>query len=102
MNTNPDDRSTNFDDLLLELQQEQQPEQSKPTTLEPYDKDAYKERKQAERDEAYRLADITAERAASSGEEYAKYLNEILKLTPDDTFVKDRLAGIEREMGNKQ
>ena len=34
--------------------------------------------------------------------EYAKYLNEILKLTPDDTFVKDRLAGIEREMGNKQ
>ena len=75
MNTNPDDRSTNFDDLLLELQQEPQPEQPKPTTLEPYDKDAYKERKQAERDEAYRLADITAERAASSGEEYAKYLN---------------------------
>lgn len=75
MNTNPDDRSTNFDDLLLELQQEQQPEQAKPTTLEPYDKDAYKERKQAERDEAYRLADITAERAASSGEAYAKYLN---------------------------
>ena len=75
MNTNPDDRSTNFDDLLLELQQEPQPEQPKPTTLEPYDKDAYKERKQAERDEAYRLADITAERAASSGEVYAKYLN---------------------------
>ena len=75
MNTNPDDRSTNFDDLLLELQQEPQPEEPKPTTLEPYDKDAYKERKQAERDEAYRLADITAERAASSGEEYAKYLN---------------------------
>lgn len=75
MNTNPDDRSTNFDDLLLEMQQEQQPEQPKPTTLEPYDKDAYKERKQAERDEAYRLADITAERAASSGEAYAKYLN---------------------------
>ena len=75
MNTNPDDRSTNFDDLLLELQQEPQPEQPKSTTLEPYDKDAYKERKQAERDEAYRLADITAERAASSGEEYAKYLN---------------------------
>ena len=75
MNTNPDDRSTNFDDLLLELQQEPQPEQPKPTTLEPYDKDAYKERKQAERDEAYRLADITAEKAAASGEEYAKYLN---------------------------
>ena len=75
MNTNPDDRSTNFDDLLLELQQEPQPEQPKPTTLEPYDKDAYKERKQAERDEAYRLADITAEKAAASGEEYVKYLN---------------------------
>lgn len=43
--------------------------------MKPYDKDAYKERKQAERDEAYRPADITAERAASSGEIYAKYLN---------------------------
>ena len=65
----------NFDDLLLELQQEQQAEQPKSTTLEPFDKDAYRERKQAERDEAYRMADVTAERAAASGEVYASYLN---------------------------
>ncbi len=75
MNTNPDDRNINFDDLLQELQQEPQGEQPESTTLEPYDKGAYKERKQAEREEAYRLADITAERAASSGEVYANYLN---------------------------
>jgi len=42
---------------------------------EAYDKKAYKEKKQTERDEVYRLADVTAEKAAASGEVYASYLN---------------------------
>lgn len=66
--------SQNFDDLLMNAQEEQ-PKQPASATLEPYDKEAYVERKQAERDAAYRLADVTAERAASSPEAYATYLN---------------------------
>ncbi len=76
MNTNFDERNLNFDELLQELEQKPQQPQAEPAaTLDPFDKEAYRERKQAERAEAFRLADITAEKAASSGEVYAKYLN---------------------------
>ncbi len=76
MNTNFDERNLNFDELLQELEQKPQQPQAEPAaTLDPFDKEAYRERKQAERAEAFRLADITAEKAAASGEVYADYLN---------------------------
>ena len=72
MNTNLDERNLNFDELLRELEQKPQQTQAEPAaTLDPFDKEAYRERKQAERAEAFRLADITAEKAAASGEVYA-------------------------------
>ena len=67
--------SQNFDDILTAAQNDQQPEQPKGATLEPFDKDAYMEKKQSEREAAFRLADVTAERAASSPDAYAAYLN---------------------------
>ena len=67
--------SQNFDDILMAAQDGQQSEQPKAATLEPFDKDAYMEKKQSERDAAFRLADVTAERAASSPDTYATYLN---------------------------
>ena len=76
MNTNLDERNLNFDELLQELEQKPQQPQAEPAaTLDPFDKEAYRERKQAERAEAFRLADVTAEKAAASGEVYADYLN---------------------------
>ena len=76
MNTNFDERNLNFDELLQELEQKPQQTPTAPAaTLDPFDKEAYRERKQAERAEAFRLADITAEKAAASGEIYADYLN---------------------------
>lgn len=76
MNTNFDEHNLNFDELLQELEQKPQQTQAEPAaTLDPFDKEAYRERKQAERTEAFRLADITAEKAAASGEVYADYLN---------------------------
>ena len=67
--------SQNFDDILMAAQNGQQPQQPKGATLEPFDKDTYMEKKQSERDAAFRLADVTAERAAASPETYATYLN---------------------------
>ena len=66
--------SQNFDDLLT-ASQSSQPQKPVGTTLEPYDKAAYVEKKQQEREAAFRLADVTAERAAASPETYAAYLN---------------------------
>ena len=66
--------SQDFDDLLTNTQ-EKQNSQPKGAALEPYDKDAYIEKKQAEREEAFHKADVTAERAASSADAYAVYLN---------------------------
>lgn len=66
--------SQNFDDILTNTQ-EQQNSQHKGATLEPYDKDAYIEKKQAEREAAFHKADVAAERAASSADSYAAYLN---------------------------
>lgn len=66
--------SQNFDDILTNTQ-EQQNSQPKGATLEPYDKDAYIEKKQAEREAAFHKADVAAERAASSADSYAAYLN---------------------------
>ena len=67
--------SQNFDDILMAAQDGQQPQQPNGATLEPFDKDAYMEKKQSERDAAFRLADVTAERAASSPATYATYPN---------------------------
>ncbi len=76
MNTNFNERNLNFDELLQELEQKPQQPQAEPAaTLDPFDKESYRERKQAERAEAFRLADVTAEKAAASGEVYADYLN---------------------------
>ena len=64
----------NFDSVLMYEQTEagSQPQQVKP---EPFDKAAYAARKRSGRDECYRLADVTAEKVASSAELYAAYLN---------------------------
>lgn len=69
--------SQSFDEILAAAQQEQQskPEQAPAFREKDYDKAAYRERKQSERESVYRLADITAERAAASPETYAAYLN---------------------------
>ena len=62
-----------FDDILAAAQEERAG-QTEQTRLEPYDKAAYKAKKKEERDECFRLANETAEWAASSPEVYAKYL----------------------------
>ena len=64
----------NFDDILTAAQEERAG-QSEQTRLEPYDKAAYKEKKQSERRECFRIANETAESAASSEAVYSQYLN---------------------------
>ena len=49
----------NFDDILTAAQEERAG-QSEQTRLEPYDKAAYKEKKQSERRECFRIANETA------------------------------------------
>ena len=64
-----------FDDILTAAQEEQKNPRAQAATLEPFDKASYMEKKQSEREAAYRLADETAERVVSSPETYAAYLN---------------------------
>ena len=63
-----------FDAILSEAQAEEAAQEAQQAT-DTYDKAAYKERKQKERADCYRLADVTAEKAASSTETFTAYLN---------------------------
>ena len=66
--------NNNFDAILTAAQNENAVSNQKPEQ-KPYSKDAYREKKQNERDSCYRLADDTAKRATASSEVYASYLN---------------------------
>ena len=50
-------------------------DEEKAPVLSPYDKDEYRERKQTEREEAYRLIEGTTEKIQASGELFQSYLD---------------------------
>ena len=60
----------NYDDLFLT-----QPEEDNAEQLQPFDTDAFKERKQRERTEAFALIDSSAEEMKSTGELFKTYLD---------------------------
>lgn len=60
----------NYDDLFMT-----QPEEENAEQLQPFDTDAFKERKQKERTEAFELIDSTAEEMKSNGELFQTYLD---------------------------
>ena len=60
----------NYDDLFLT-----QPEEDNAEQLQPFDTNAFKERKQRERTEAFALIDSSAEEMKSTGELFKTYLD---------------------------
>ena len=60
----------NFDDIFEGAAPTGQPEQSS----QPFDKDAWADRKKAERQSVYELADTTAEAVSADGSKFREYL----------------------------
>lgn len=61
---------SNFDDLFR-----QENEQAAPQNDQPFDKEAWAQRKQEQREQIYAMIDETAESVAQDGDTFQKYLN---------------------------